>query len=64
MEGRINKANLTAGNSEGASKEAFAEARLSEEPGAGKPHAGIRGGGSRETGCPTPMVAAQLSPNA
>jgi hypothetical protein len=44
MKGRINKANLTAGNSEGASEEAFAEARLSEEPGAGKPHAGIRGG--------------------
>ncbi len=41
MEGRTNKANLTAGNSEGASKEAFAEARLSEEPGAGKPHAGL-----------------------
>jgi len=45
MERRINKANLTAGNSEGAFKEAFAEARLSEEPGAGKLHAGIRGGG-------------------
>ena len=46
MERRINKANLTAGNSEGAFKEAFAEARLSEEPGAGKLHAGICAGGA------------------
>jgi len=37
MEGRINKANLTAGNSDDASGEVFAEARLPEEPGGGKP---------------------------
>jgi hypothetical protein len=41
MEGRINEANLTAGNSDDASGEAFAEASMSEEPGAGKLHAGI-----------------------
>jgi len=44
MECRNSKANLTAGNSGGVSEGAFAESRLSEEPGAGKPHAGIRGG--------------------
>jgi len=32
------------GNSNDTPSGVFAEARLSEEPGAGKPHAGIRGG--------------------
>ena len=32
------------GNSNDTSRGVFAEARLPEEPGAGKPHAGIRGG--------------------
>ena len=53
----MNKANLTAGNSNGASNEAFAEARLSEEPSAGKPHAGICAGRGRETALSTATVA-------
>jgi hypothetical protein len=36
---------------------AFAEARLSEEPGAGKPHAGIYAGRGRATALPTATVA-------
>jgi len=44
MEVWVIEANLTEGNSNDASRGAFAEARLPEEPGAGKPHAGIRGG--------------------
>ena len=49
-QGRESWANLTAGNSRRCS---IAEARLSEEPGAKNPHAGIRAGGGWVTALPT-----------
>ena len=45
--GRTNQANLTEGNSD-EGDDAFSEASLSEEPGAGKLHAGICAGGVRQ----------------
>jgi predicted kinase len=54
MQGRDNWANLTAGNSRWCN---IAEARLSEEPGAKNPHAGICAGGGWVTALPTATAA-------
>jgi hypothetical protein len=53
----MNKANLTVGSSNDASIEAFAKARLSEEPGARKPHVGICARRGRATALSTATVA-------
>ena len=45
MQGRTYNANLTAGNSKVRNVLLIAEASISEEPGAGIPHAGICAGG-------------------
>src|SRR3990172_3633492 len=58
MQGRQSKANLTAGNSR--KKSRFAEARLSEEPGAIIPHAGICAGGGWVTALPTATATNNL----
>ena len=52
MQGRVSKANLPVGNSKDKLM-LSAEARLSEEPGAVVPHAGICAGGGRVTALPT-----------
>ncbi len=46
MQDRNYNANLTAGNSEVRNVFLIAEASISEEPGAGNPHAGICAGGA------------------
>lgn len=53
MKGRIMQANLTEGNSKESMEVFLYKASNTEEPYAGKPHAGICEGGGQVTGRPT-----------